>query len=243
MIIGQRIRDRRKELGLSVDEVAAELNKDRSTVYRYENSEIEKLPINILDPLAAVLHTTPAYLMGWTDNSVDYESYDGYVPSAFAGNSRAYQKMQQATDEDVKKEAEEEYKKRGTHYQIPLVGTIAAGMPMFAAENIEEYITCDMKARGEYFALRVKGDSMNAARINDGDIVIIRIQPIVENGEIAAVRVDGDTAALKRFYKAGDIVTLVPQSLNSDNKIQTYDTKEVSVEIYGKAIKDIFEVK
>lgn len=127
--------------------------------------------------------------------------------------------------------------------QIPLLGTIAAGLPMFAEQNIEEYLTCDMKMSGEFFALRVKGDSMNAARINPGDIVIIRIQPVVEKGEIAAVRVDGDNATLKRFYQDGQQITLMPQSLNPAHQIQTYDTEKTDIEIYGKAMKGIFIVK
>lgn len=65
MTIGERIKSRRIELGLSVDDVAAKLNKNRATVYRYESSYIEKLPTTVLEPLANVLHTTPAYLMGW----------------------------------------------------------------------------------------------------------------------------------------------------------------------------------
>ncbi len=69
MNVGQRIYNRRKELGLSADEVAACLKKDRSTIYRYESNDIEKLPTSILEPLAKVLQTTPAYLMGWTDNA------------------------------------------------------------------------------------------------------------------------------------------------------------------------------
>lgn len=65
MTIGDRIKKRRKELGISVDEVAEKLNKNRATIYRYESDEIENMSINILEPLANALDTTPAYLMGW----------------------------------------------------------------------------------------------------------------------------------------------------------------------------------
>lgn len=64
--IGERIKERRKELGLSIDDVAAALGKDRSTIYRYESNEIEKLPTTILQPLAQILQTTPEHLMGWS---------------------------------------------------------------------------------------------------------------------------------------------------------------------------------
>lgn len=65
MTVGQRIKSRRKELGISADKLGEILGKDRSTVFRYENGDIEKLPIDILKPIAEALSTTPAYLMGW----------------------------------------------------------------------------------------------------------------------------------------------------------------------------------
>jgi repressor LexA len=68
MKIGDRIKQRRKFLGLSVDELAEKLGKNRATIYRYESSDIEKLPTTVLEPLADALKTTPAYLMGWEDD-------------------------------------------------------------------------------------------------------------------------------------------------------------------------------
>ena len=68
MSVGERIKERRNELGMSVDELAVRLNKNRATVYRYEKGDIENLPIDILEPLAKALDTTPQYLMGWNDN-------------------------------------------------------------------------------------------------------------------------------------------------------------------------------
>ena len=67
MTIGERIKHRRKQLGLTVDEVAERLNKNRATVYRYESNEIENMPTTVLIPLAKALDTTPEYLMGWTE--------------------------------------------------------------------------------------------------------------------------------------------------------------------------------
>nr|WP_314758411.1 helix-turn-helix transcriptional regulator [uncultured Lachnoanaerobaculum sp.] len=74
MTIGERIKQRRMELGLSVDEVAEKLGKNRATVYRYESNEIENLPVGTLEPLAKILETTPAQLMGWEDEEQD-ENY------------------------------------------------------------------------------------------------------------------------------------------------------------------------
>lgn len=66
--MGDRIRDRRLELGLSVDDVAKRLGKNRATVYRYESDYIENLPLSVIPPLAEVLKVTPAYLMGWGED-------------------------------------------------------------------------------------------------------------------------------------------------------------------------------
>lgn len=96
----------------------------------------------------------------------------------------------------------------------PRLGTIACGQPILAQQNIEDYddipswIKCD-------FTLQCKGDSMIGARIHDGDIVCIRQQPEVENGQIAAVLVEdagNDAATLKRFYHDGNSVTLVAEN-------------------------------
>lgn len=68
MKIGQKIKLKREQIGLSVDELAEILGKNRATIYRYKSSEIEKLPTTVLEPLAKALKTTPAYLMGWEDD-------------------------------------------------------------------------------------------------------------------------------------------------------------------------------
>lgn len=71
MTIGQRIKQRRKELQLSVDEVAEKLNKNRATVYRYEKGDIGDMPISVLEPLSKVLQTTPAELLGWYEYELE----------------------------------------------------------------------------------------------------------------------------------------------------------------------------
>lgn len=71
MSIGQRIKKRRKELKMSADELAKRLGKDRSTIYRYEKGDIENMPIDILEPIAEALSTSPQYLMGW-ENAIEH---------------------------------------------------------------------------------------------------------------------------------------------------------------------------
>lgn len=67
MVIGKRIKDRRKQLGMSADDLAKKLGKDRSTIYRYEKGDIENMPLDILEPVANALRTTPQFLMGWDE--------------------------------------------------------------------------------------------------------------------------------------------------------------------------------
>lgn len=122
-------------------------------------------------------------------------------------------------------------------HRIPILGYISAGLPLYADEHIEGYTYTDRNGGAEYFALRVKGDSMNASRINDGDILIVRRQPIVENGEIAVVRVNEDNATVKRFKRDGNIVQLIPQSFNPEHQIQIYDLKNDKIEVVGKVVE------
>ena len=94
--------------------------------------------------------------------------------------------------------------------QIPIIGSIPAGVPVLAAENIEGYEFADVSDNYAYFFLRVKGDSMISARILNGDLVLIKMQSTAENGDIVACLVNGDEATLKKFYKQGENVILQP---------------------------------
>lgn len=94
---------------------------------------------------------------------------------------------------------------------VPLVGQIACGTPILAEENIEGYVELPAHIRADY-ALTCKGDSMINAGIRDGDVVYIRQQEEVENGQIAAVMVDGGEATLKRFYHDGNTVSLIAEN-------------------------------
>jgi transcriptional regulator with XRE-family HTH domain len=75
--IGERIKERRKELGLSAEDLAEKLGKSRATIYRYESDDIENMPISILEPLAKALCTNPAFLMGWTGKTLSGGSDSG----------------------------------------------------------------------------------------------------------------------------------------------------------------------
>ena len=189
MTIGDRIKQRREELGISVEEVARRLGKHRATVYRYESNEIGTLPTDVLEPLAVVLGTTPAALMGWTDNPNDRTAPASSIPRSLPDNITPLDPME----------------------QIPLIGSIACGAPILAEQNIIDLVDLP-KHINATFALQCKGDSMIGAGIHDGDIVYIREQPDVENGQIAAVMVGEEEATLKRVRKDNDMVTLWPEN-------------------------------
>ena len=117
--------------------------------------------------------------------------------------------------------------------KVPLVGAIACGQPILAEENVEEMVDAPA-GRGVDFCLICKGDSMIDAGIHDGDIVYIRQQPDVENGEIAAVRI-GSEATLKRVYKSAAGVMLAPANAAYTPQMYGPDTLD-DIQIEGKAI-------
>lgn len=117
--------------------------------------------------------------------------------------------------------------------KVPMLGTIAAGEPIFAEENCTAYIEVDSNMHVD-FCLKVQGDSMIDARIHDKDVVFIRKQAVVENGEIAAVMIDGEVT-LKRFYKNNGGVILKPE--NRKYQPWYYSAKDFKqIHILGKAI-------
>ncbi len=96
---------------------------------------------------------------------------------------------------------------------VPLVGTVTAGVPILATEQIEEYIPVAMRKSGNFFALHVRGDSMINAHICDGDIVIVEQTPVASNGEIVVALIE-DEATVKRFYKENGHFRLQPENDN-----------------------------
>ena len=124
---------------------------------------------------------------------------------------------------------------------IPILGVIAAGLPILAQENIEgyEYVPSDMDVD---FCLRIQGDSMIGAHIFDGALVFIRRQQDVEAGEIVAVLIDEESATLKRVYKINGTVVLRSENPNFPDQIYTKKDMK-NVRILGKAIRYISEVR
>lgn len=207
MTTGERMKQRRKEIGFSAEKVAERLGVSPATIYRYEKGDIEKVPVDSLAELAKILQTTPAYLMGWEEQPTPKPISPAPIPPGFIPMPK------------MKK--------------VPLIGAIACGDPITALQNREGDVDVPEDVRCD-FALKCHGDSMVGAGIHDGDVVYIHIQPEVENGEIAAVRI-GDEATLKRVYYSGDTLTLMPANAAYAPLVYTGETLN-EVKIEGRAV-------
>lgn len=121
--------------------------------------------------------------------------------------------------------------------QMPVLGRVAAGLPLYAEENIDGYIANDFADGEVYYGLRVSGDSMNAAGIDDGDIVVVRQQSAVDPTQIAVVLVNGNDATIKYVQQQGNMVILSPKSHNPVHQIQIYDITKIRVEVIGRVVQ------
>lgn len=126
---------------------------------------------------------------------------------------------------------------------VPVLGCIAAGQPLLADDQIEEWTQIpniwNLK-QGEVIVLKVKGDSMIGSRIYEGDRVVVKLQPEVENGEIAVVNVNGDEATLKKVKRTGNgQVILYPDNPKYDPIFVNHE----NARIIGKVIQVMFEPK
>jgi repressor LexA len=117
---------------------------------------------------------------------------------------------------------------------VPLVGDVAAGTGVLAAENIEETMPVpeDLTGDGDLFMLRVRGDSMLEGGIFDGDYVVVRSQPSAENGEIVVAGIPGEEATVKTFMRRRNKIVLRPE--NSSMEEMVFDPSEIT--IYGRVV-------
>ena len=118
---------------------------------------------------------------------------------------------------------------------IPIVGRVRAGEPILAVENIEGYINLDrsLVSSDDVFLLRVQGDSMIDAHIQDGDFALVKPQPNAENGEIVVALIE-DEATIKRIFKKRDLIRLEPANPNMEPIIVRKGEKRVT--IVGKVV-------
>ena len=204
MTVGDRIRQVRQEQDVTQQELADYIGVSKQAVYKYENNIVTNIPTDKVDAIAKRLKVSPAYLMGWEEQP---EPKKPPIPPGF----EPMPKMK----------------------KIPLIGSIACGEPITAEQNIEKMVDVPENIRCD-FSLTCHGDSMVDAGIHDKDVVYIRIQPEVENGEIAAVRIDGE-ATLKRVYYNPGTLTLMPANPAYAPMVYTGSQLE-EVHIEGKAV-------
>lgn len=220
-IIGERLKYARDELrGMSLQDVAEASGVARSTVQRYETAKIQNIKLPVVESFARVLNVNPAWLIGKSDD-MEIPSTN-FIDTSLFPNIFPLPKTK----------------------KVPLLGTIACGEPILATENIEAYIDMDSDVHAD-FALRCQGDSMINARIMDGDIVFIRKQDMVDNGEIAAVLMDDcseSQATLKRVYVSDDKIRLCAENPNYQDMI-FFENDMNKVRIIGKAIAFLSAVK
>lgn len=122
---------------------------------------------------------------------------------------------------------------------IPVRGRVAAGLPITAVEEIIDYeeIPQKMALSGDYIALKIKGDSMEP-KMSEGDVVIVRLQPDIENGETGVVLVNGDDATVKKIKKIPGGILLVPNNPVYDPIFYSYEEiEQLPVEIVGKVVE------
>lgn len=147
--------------------------------------------------------------------------------------------IEQGTPE---RDCREQDKSETNLFEIPIVGRIAAGTPILAEENIEGTITVDknlIRNPDKVFALKVQGESMINAGINDGDIILIRQQPTANNGEMVAVMIDNEVT-LKRFYLEKNKIRLQPE--NETMAPIIIDPEDKNVRIVGKVERVIKKI-
>lgn len=199
-MIGKRLKELRKEKGLTLEELAERIGTSKQTIHRYENGIITNIPHEKIEALATALDVTPAHLMGW-----------GGVMS-FDGISRIERR------------------------RLPLVGDVSCGEPIWVdGEEHDVFVIADAELDAD-FCLRARGDSMTGARIYDGDIVFIRKQESVDNGEIAAVIINNE-ATLKRVYYYPEEEKLILSPENPRYAPFVYIKDELNdIRIIGKAV-------
>lgn len=203
----ERFKVLRSSRKLSQQELADELGTSKSSVNMYERGEREP-GIEMLETIADFFNVDMDYLLG--KSSIANRNFENFY-SEFDNLSPIQTQ------------------------RLPLLGEIACGEPIFCDEDRESYIEVGTEIRAD-FCLRAKGDSMINARICDGDIVFIRQQPMVDNGDIAAVIIDNE-ATLKRVYFDKEKSKLVLQAENPKYMPLVYVGDELNtIRILGKAI-------
>lgn len=120
--------------------------------------------------------------------------------------------------------------------RLPIVGIVRAGEPILAHDNIEGFFNIDssvVKHNKDYFMLKVTGDSMDK-EFKEDDLLLIEKTSCLENGDVGVIRINGNEATVKRFFREGNLIQLLPSSNNTDYVPQLIDIEKREIEIIGK---------
>lgn len=235
MTMGERIRERRKEKGLTQAELAQALGTTKQAIYKYETGVVTNIPRKKMAHLAELLGVTPGYLLGWEpatplfDIDEATESTASDMPEGPLVDGVPLSELLAAA-QPISTQV------------LPLLGDVACGEPIYVLEEYETYLAEGIPS-GADFCLRARGDSMIGARIFDGDILYIKQQDTVDDGEIALVLV-GDEATVKRVYFDRSLRTLTLQPENPTYRALRYTGPKLDeIRILGKVVAVQFGVK
>lgn len=188
-MLGENIKRLRRSRGWSQDELAEKLGIHRQHMYRIEKGKTG-VSDELLGEIARVFDTDIASL---------------------------YQNVPLESLPPLRGEVEGPYRLSGEILRISVVAEVRAGQPRETLEGADDfvYLDADLLPNGsesDYIAVRVQGDSMSGVGINEGDLVIVRLQPIIDSGQIAAVHIEGEGSCIKRVHFSGDQVVLISEN-------------------------------
>ena len=204
----ERIRELRILHEMSQQDLADRLDVNKVTISQYERG-VRKPDLNVLTALCDIFNVSSDYLLGVDDVTIRFVGKEGLKKL----NSR-------------------------TTRRIPILGRVAAGIPIDAIEDIIDWEDIAEDAPGEYFGLKIKGDSM-MPRIVEGDVVIVHSQPDAESGDVVIVQINGDTATCKRLAKYDTGISLISfNPMYAPINFTNEEIEKLPVTIIGKVIEN-----
>ena len=207
MTLGERIKLRRKELGLTQVQLGEMVHKSSQVISNWERGYTTAMSPEDLQNIARALNVNFSELM----------------------DNRASAQPTVVTD-----------KQTGKGVRIPVLGRVVAGIPIEAIEEIIDWeeIPQRLAASGKFFALRVCGHSMEP-KILEGDVVIVRQQDDVDNGDIAIVLVNGDEATVKHIKKQAEGITLIATNISvyEPHFYSNQEIRDLPVRVIGKVVE------
>ncbi|MGY5438525.1 S24 family peptidase [Lactiplantibacillus argentoratensis] len=223
MNVGDRMKSIRKQQGISADQLAESIGVSRSTIFRYEKGDIEKMPIEVVANVASSLHVSLIDLMGISNDSISEKI------------TEIVSKLKPDRQQNVYNYADNQLREQnGKVVNLPLVGKSAANPTELTYGDVEiEHDDFTHVPHGADTAIRIQGDSMEPL-IHDGQIIFYHQQEEVENGEIAIVEIDGDGVTCKQIYYDYTSDEVILRSINK--KYEPRHVKDDQVRIIGRVI-------